>query len=130
MHNEALLGPALAVVIVCAFSGDVAAFVPYSLCVMIAGKREDGEGWTVIIPISLLFPLFRSPPTTAILRKANREKNVLPYGKYIEYKSCQINKINVVPITIIFDDDDERYCDLSMERQRSPCRSLGEVIGH
>lgn len=28
-------------------------------------------------------------------------KTVLAYGKYIEYKSCQINKINVVPITII-----------------------------
>jgi hypothetical protein len=43
---------------------------------------------------SLLFPLF----------KCWKEKNVLPYGKYIEYKSCQINKINVVPITIIFDE--------------------------
>lgn len=32
-----------------------------------------------------------------------QEKIVLPYGKYIEYKSCQINKINVVPITIIFE---------------------------
>lgn len=31
------------------------------------------------------------------------DENVLPYGKYIEYKSCQINKINVVPITIIFE---------------------------
>lgn len=37
-----------------------------------------------------------------------RGQNVLRYGKYIEYKSCQINKINVVPITIIFPTTNER----------------------
>lgn len=35
-------------------------------------------------------------------------KDILWYGKYIEYKSCQINKINVVPITIAFDNRSER----------------------
>lgn len=32
-----------------------------------------------------------------------RKSSSLSHGKYIEYKSCQINKINVVPITIIFE---------------------------
>lgn len=47
--------------------------------------------------------------TDFIIRSRVREggwgpqTKVLSHGKYVEYKSCQINKINVVPITVIFE---------------------------
>lgn len=55
--------------------------------------RNDNEGWSDSNNSNFV--------SVSIIQMLER-KNVLPYGKYIEYKSCQINKINVVPITIIF----------------------------